>query len=124
MRNLLFATLLTAFSFNGFSFYRIECGNTFNELPDVKVTVELFGTFKKGTVDVKDKNETKRYTFLNLMVRSTRPNVVDYFANDFELEIDLWPDRRPMFARSYRSTLTSSKLGNRRYFHNLDCRFY
>jgi hypothetical protein len=50
-------------------------------------------------------------------------NQIEFFGADFNLQIDLWPDQRPRWGRTYNSDFRSWSLDEGRNYFNINCEY-
>lgn len=78
--------------------------------------------FKQALMTVIENGAEKEFNYSVVSRRSGGMNRLQYTGGGIRLEVDLWPDTTPRWGRNYRSTLSSSDLGNGS-ISNVDCQF-
>ena len=104
------------------AFSRVDCTSNPGAVPEVTLSVDLFGMPSANlTVTQNDNTEYSYFYFL-------RPNhfgmyLFTFWTGDFALRIDTWPDNEPVFGFTYPATLRTSKVQNGDVFDELECSF-
>jgi hypothetical protein len=108
-------SLIVLFSTSAFSaFSEIECSGSQNG-KDVRLIVEEAfpqgSTFRKGDLFIQENGSEQRYSHY-FTVRQFGPSYQRVYTDArARLEVDLWPDNRPQWGRTYQSTLDARALG-------------
>ena len=101
-----------------------ECNFEGQNGENVKVEVErsLGQGFKRVNLSVESENEEDIYDYYTT-AQIDNMNRIQYWGGGMELEIDLWPNRRPQYGRIYRSLFSSLDLNNGHRFYNIYCQY-
>lgn len=81
-----------------------------------RINVSVIARGDNGDLNIED---YQYYT----SARMGAMNRIEYWGSGMDLEIDLWPDRRPRFGRMYRSEFRSFDVNNGRTFYNIYCQY-
>ena len=120
------ALALCLLSSSAFAFINeVECTAT-QGTKEVMLEIEqpfpASSIFKQALMTVTENGEEKEFNYSVVSRRSGGINTLQYSGGGIRLEVDLWPDNSPRWGRNYRSTLSSSDLGNRS-ISNVECNF-
>jgi len=115
----LLLSVLFLLSFSSFAFVEVECEKS--SAPNLYLQIDepfpSSSTFRWVRLQIENQTSTHNV--------SLRPQVgfnrLRYWGGGMELEVDLWPDQRPTWGRSYRAEF-SSPVGNWRRIP-VTCRF-
>lgn len=101
-----------------------ECSFTAYDGSDVLVEVQrstMVGS-KRIDVTVNSDEGIQRHQFFAFASINNATRRLEYRGGGIDLEIDLWPDARPRYGRTYRSEFQSYEVDNGR-FNNIYCRY-
>ena len=108
------------------SFNEFECEFETEEGKEVTIEVEKpFGgsSSRSARMTVTSENQVDVHNFFVTARFPRYSDRIEYFGGNFNLTIDLWPDRAPRWGRTYRSDFHSWILDEGRFYHNIDCRY-
>lgn len=119
------STLIMILSFSSFAAWNeVECAGKF-EGKSLRLEIEQSfpndSHFKRAELTVTENGADSHHSY-TVSRRTFGFNRFEYSGAGLRLDVDLWPDQRPRWGRSYEGTLLSVELGNK-YIRGLRCRF-
>ncbi len=103
-----------------------ECEFVTDADKKVEVVIERpFGgsTMRDATMSVSSEEDFAVYNYY-VSARFRRSfNRLKFSGANFDLEVNLWPDQRPRWGRTYRSEFRSWDLDEGRNYYNVSCRY-
>ena len=115
--------LLFFFSSAYASFNEFECKFRVN-MDMAKIEIERASSeesMRTATLYI-DSTKIKDFQVTSKNNRITRK--IDFWGNDFDLEIQIWPHPDPRLGRVYRADFRTNSLAEGPYFKNVTCRYY
>ena len=107
------------------NFNEVECTVTRNNQEiflEIEQSFPPSSVFKRAVMTVTEAGAEKEFNY-SVMARVSRGfNTISYTGGGLRLEVNTWPDNTPRWGRYYRSTLSSSDLGNAN-IPNVECFF-
>ncbi len=72
---------------------------------------------------INTEEDSESFYYAGLMTRRFGNELI-YSTFGFELKVDLWPDRRPQWAKSYSAVVRSDDLFGGDAYDEITCRYY
>ena len=113
--------LLFFFSSAYASFNEFECKFRVN-MDMAKIEIESSEESMRTATLYIDSTKIKDFQVTSKYNRITRK--IDFWGNDFDLEIQIWPHPDPRLGRVYRADFRTNSLAEGPYFKNVTCRYY
>jgi hypothetical protein len=102
----LLAFALVLFSASSFAWTEVECEKRAEPRLYLQIDEPMprNSSFRWANVQIENQNFTYSLNF----TQRVGFNRIRYWGGGMELEVDLWPDQRPMWGRTYRAEFSSS----------------
>jgi hypothetical protein len=124
MKSLIILTLVSSFAMAAFNDF--ECD--FRTRSGKAVSVEVESSFgssisRRLNMSVVDNGTITQKIYWTTARYNRAFNEIEYYGAGTRLRIDMWPDQRPVWGRSYRAEFTSWDLEDSTSYFNTRCRY-